>query len=72
MNHAVLFEQVVIKFIVGNKPWIVAGFIINLNRDSLGTVFNHKISKTVVVVNIIEVILAIKITGFFRAKGIGE
>ena len=35
MNHAVLFEQVVIKFIVGNKPWIVAGFIINLNRDSI-------------------------------------
>ena len=72
MNHAVLFEQVIIKLVVGNKSWIVAGFIINLNCNSLCTVFNHKIRKTVVVINIIEVILAIKITGFFRTKGIRE
>ncbi|CAN3988213.1 Inosose dehydratase, partial [Dysosmobacter welbionis] len=72
VDHAVLLEQVVVKFVLGDQLGVVRGFVIDLDGHLPPAVFDQKVGKPAVLVDVGEGILGIEITGFLGAEGVGE
>ena len=72
VDHAVLLEQVVVKFVLGYQLGVVGRLIIDLNGHLPPAVFDQKVSKPAVLVDVGERVLGIEIAGFLSAKSVGE
>ena len=48
----------------------MGGLVIDLDCDTGGAVFQNEVCKPRILINIVERILGIKISGFLRTKGI--
>ena len=72
VNHAVLLEQVIVEFVLGDQLWVVRGLIVNLNGNLPSAILNQKVSKPTVLVDVGEGVLGVEIAGFLGAEGIGE
>ena len=57
MNHTVLFQQVIIELSGCYELLIMRTLIINLNSNPSRTVFQHKVSITAVLIDVVEMIL---------------
>ena len=72
MNHAVLFQQIIIEFVPRYMRRAVACFIVDFYGDFSDAFFYQKIRVSVVIVNIVKMILTVEKPRLFRAEGIGE
>ena len=53
----------------GNKAFIVRCLIVNFNCHSVSTVLQHKVGVAAVLIDIIEMILRIEVSGLLCTKG---
>ena len=72
VDHAVLLEQVIVELVLGDQLGVVGGLVVDLNGHLPPAVFNQKVGKPAVLVDVGEGILGIEITGFLGAEGVGE
>ena len=72
VDHAVLLEQVVIELVLGDQFGIVGGLVVNLDGHLPPAVFDQKVGKPAVLVDVGEGILGIEIACFLSAEGVGE
>ena len=72
IDHAVLLEQVIVELVLGDQFGVVGGLVVNLDGNLPPTVFNQKVSKPAILVDVGEGVLGVEIAGFFGAEGIGE
>ena len=72
VDHAVLLEQVVVKFVLGDQFGVVRGFVIDLDGHLPPAVFDQKVGKPAVLVDVGEGVLGVEIAGFLGAEGVGE
>jgi hypothetical protein len=72
MYHAVLLEQVVPELAGGHQLRVVRGFVVDLKRHAPRAVFQNEVREAAVLIDVVKRVLRIKISGFFRAKGIRE
>ena len=57
IDHAVLFQKIIVELVGGNETFIVRGLVIDLNGNPTSTVFQHEVSIAAVLVNVIKMIL---------------
>ena len=72
IHHAVLFEEIIIKFILRHKPRIMRRLIVNFDCDTASSILQHKICITTVLVNIIKMVLRIQVLRFLCTKSLTE
>ena len=72
IDHAVLLEQVIVKFVLGDQFRVVRGLIVDLDGHLPPAIFNKKVSKPAVLVDVGEGVLGVEIAGFLGAEGVGE
>ena len=72
MDHAVLLEQVVIELILRHQLGIVARLVVNFYGHLPPAVFNQKISKAAVLINVRKRVLGIQIASLLRPKRVGK
>ena len=72
VNHAVLLKQVIVELILGDQLGVMGSLVVNLNGHLPPAVFNEKVGKPAVLVDVGEGILGVKITGFLGAEGVGK
>ena len=72
VNHAVLFQKVIIELPGGYQLLIMGRLIVNLDCHSSGTVLQHEVRIAAVLINVVEMVLGIQIPCFFCAKCIAE
>ena len=65
MNHAILLQKIIAKFICGNMSCIMGRLIVNFNRNALCTILQNKIRKSRILINIVKWILRVQIPRFF-------
>ena len=72
VDHAVLLEQVVVKFVLGDQLRVVGGLVVDLNGHLPPAVFDQEVGKPAVLVDVGEGVLGVEIVGFLGTKGVGE
>lgn len=72
MNHAVLLQQVIVEFIRGDEALVMRSLVIYFNCHTPRTIFQHKISITAILINIIKMVLRIEISGLLCTESLAE
>ena len=72
IDHAVLLEQVIVELVLGDQLGVVRSLIVDLDSHPTSAVFNQKVSKPAVLVDVREGILRVEVAGFLSAEGVRE
>ena len=72
IDHAILLQQIIIEFVGCHKTFVVGRLVIDLNGYSSSTVFQNKVSVAAVLIDVIEVILRIEVSGLLCTEGFAE
>lgn len=72
VNHAVLFEQVIVKFVLGYQLGVMGRLIIDLNGHLSPAVFDQEVGKPIILVDVRERILRVEIASLLGTESVGE
>ena len=72
IDHTVLLEKVVIKFSGGDKVPVVGALVVDLNGYPAPAALQKKIRVPAVLIDVVEMVLRIEVSGLLRAKSFAE
>ena len=59
VDHAVLFEQVIVELVLGDQLGVVGSLVVDLDSHLPSAVFNQKVGKPAVLVDVGERVLGV-------------